>query len=542
MHHQEYTGDPPGTATRRTAFHHRRGSSSASGSPSSSTTTAAAGGNPSEEGPGSTQAGSSSSQALQALGAQVKKKSGFQITSVTSAQISGNNSLADDTESYDDMDESHTEDLSSSEMLDVSTSRAAADTGVPERSSSDETLNSLHGVDTPGLTSPNEPLHLHHVVQGSSLVNGSVHHQVRPHHSDPALPTLPVAPIASSSPALVQRPLVQDNPKPAANTLSVVKAPASAAAISDSATTQAGHSHPAPGSRFRVVKLDTNSEPFRKGRWTCTEYYEKEVPQPEPPKAADVAAEVETGNAGATLAVLAPLQPYHSPTQDFAGPLALTQTAPQGYVPPKPVAPPVVAASPPYVGDPQSQGGYAAPQHHAGVDVHQAGIRQPDFIQPTAPFQTQVQPPLPRVSTGMSPPVVPLQHPQGQVAPPGPAAFTSVQPPPHPLPRPQLQHPSVANAALQGAPYNPLTTLQADLQPLLTLGANLGHVPGGGFAKNTELENAKKFLIQHQRLLDLPRLGVATGREGAAEAHTGMSAFMAAAGFRSQHTDGEDDR
>ncbi|CAG02002.1 unnamed protein product, partial [Tetraodon nigroviridis] len=99
----------------------------------------------------------------QVAGAQVKKKSGFQITSVTSAQInvSGNNSLADDTESYDDLDESHTEDLSS-DMLDVSVPRTM-DTGVPERSSSDETLNSLHGVETPGLGSPNEPLQPHPV-------------------------------------------------------------------------------------------------------------------------------------------------------------------------------------------------------------------------------------------------------------------------------------------------------------------------------------------------------------------------------------------
>ncbi|KAK1342118.1 hypothetical protein QTO34_016874 [Cnephaeus nilssonii] len=29
-------------------------------------------------------------------------------------------------------------------------------------------------------------------------------------------------------------------------------------------------------SRFRVVKLDASSEPFKKGRWTCTEFYEKE--------------------------------------------------------------------------------------------------------------------------------------------------------------------------------------------------------------------------------------------------------------------------
>ncbi|KAM4710893.1 TSC22 domain family protein 1 [Anableps anableps] len=559
MHHQDYTGDPPGTATRKAAFHYRRGSSSASGSPSSSV-----GGNPAEESPSPAQAGSSS-PALQALGAQVKKKSGFQITSVTSAQVnvSGNNSLADDTESYDDMDESHTEDLSSSEMLDVSASRAP-DTGVPERSSSDETLNSLHGVDTPGLVSPNEPLQLHHVAQGSSLVNGSVHHQYYPqqvhhHHSDPALPTLPIAPIASSSPTMAQiNPKPTGSAAPATNIQNAAKSSNVPAAGSDSASasgqaSQPSHSQTAPGSRFRVVKLDTNSEPFRKGRWTCAEYYEKEVPHPAPPeapKAADVAPETEAGNTGASPAVPATLQSYHPPTQDFTSPQAVTQPTPQSYVSPKEVVgttyvqKPAAASQPlPYTVDPQPQGGYPGPQLHAGGVVPPGGVRQPDFIQPTAPFQTQVQPPLPHVSAGISAPVpgIPLQHPisitpiPGQVVPPAPAAFPSVQPQPHPLPKTQLQHPT--------PPYKPLTALQADLQPLLTLGANLAHVPGGGsFAKNTELENAQKLLIQHQGLLALPRLGMA---EGAAEGHMGMSvearAFMAAAGFRSQHTEGEDD-
>lgn len=31
-------------------------------------------------------------------------------------------------------------------------------------------------------------------------------------------------------------------------------------------------------SRFRVVKLDSTSEPFKKGRWTCAEYYDKDAP------------------------------------------------------------------------------------------------------------------------------------------------------------------------------------------------------------------------------------------------------------------------
>ncbi|XP_013921091.1 PREDICTED: TSC22 domain family protein 1-like [Thamnophis sirtalis] len=43
--------------------------------------------------------------------------------------------------------------------------------------------------------------------------------------------------------------------------------------------TAAGHLQPAGStSRFRVVKLDSSSEPFKKGRWTCTEFYDKENP------------------------------------------------------------------------------------------------------------------------------------------------------------------------------------------------------------------------------------------------------------------------
>lgn len=122
----------------------------------------------------------------------MKKKSGFQITSVTPAQISAsmssNNSIAEDTESYDDLDESHTEDLSSSEILDVSLSRAT-DLGEPERSSSEETLNNFQEAETPGAVSPNQPhlpqqhAPLPHHPQQSVVINGSVHpHHVHHHH------------------------------------------------------------------------------------------------------------------------------------------------------------------------------------------------------------------------------------------------------------------------------------------------------------------------------------------------------------------------
>ncbi|XP_023149824.2 TSC22 domain family protein 1-like isoform X1 [Amphiprion ocellaris] len=129
-------------------------------------------------------------QPTQSTGAQMKKKSGFQITSVTPAQISvsTNNSIAEDTESYDDLDESHTEDLSSSEILDVSLSRANDIVGA-ERSSSEETLNNFHEAETPGAVSPNQPSHPHTMNQaqqhGGAMVNGTVHHH-HPHHPNHA--------------------------------------------------------------------------------------------------------------------------------------------------------------------------------------------------------------------------------------------------------------------------------------------------------------------------------------------------------------------
>ncbi|KAM4602135.1 uncharacterized protein ACJ7VT_020101 [Polymixia lowei] len=726
MHHQDFSGDPAGTGSRKMSlqatFHNRRGSSGASASSS------AAGGSTVVAGDdNTTQAGSSSpgmhhQPQPQGTGAQVKKKSGFQITSVTPAQInvSANNSLADDTESYDDMDESHTEDLSSSDMLDVSVSRAT-DTGVPERSSSDETLNSLHGVDTPALMSPNEPLHPQSILQGSqsqpSMVNGNVHHHhpsqqpshshhQHGHHSDnmggaqlPAATggTPAVALLASSSPVQIptagpvqsQRPPMLDNTVPAGDeniplatvvggaatdtvlpgsmnitnvsgvtamgmplsgptgfesagvggqgtstgvgTVSVFQA------MSPAPNTQSQHTQTqaAPGSRFRVVKLDTNSEPFRKGRWTCTEYYEKEIPHAttsEAHKGAEAAAETEPGVAVAspgptTLQPPQTLQPYQQPSQDFTSPQAM-QSPPQGLaqMPPQEVvgavhmvqqpmvAPPVTlpAATPqvmaqgnmsqppsvmpqqlPYAVDPHqasSQVGYPTPQLSAGV-VPPGGGRQPDFIQPTAPFQTQVQPPLPHVTTGVpmtvgpgggpQPPVANTQQLalQGQSALPAQASFTPAQlqhlpaqlqqqhqQQLHPQnPQARAQPPFAAPGLTghnQGTHYVPLTALQADLQPLLTPGATLSQMcgvsqaPGSvGPLKTTHLEDAQRLLLQHQGLLALPRFGTSTGGHGIMEggsaagalAHIGMSAeasalMAAAAGLRTQPAEGDEDR
>lgn len=265
---------------------------------------------------------------LQTVGAQGKKKSGFQITSVLPAQVSasGNNSIADDTESYDDMDESHTEDLSSSDILDVSVSRAT-DTGVPARSSSEETLNSLHGGETPGVASPNEP-----VMHQGYMVNGVHHHKAAQGRS---------ASLASTLPPALQA--------PAPSGCSVQAETGSQSAVPEAVPVAVPQMSTA--SRFRVVKLDSNSEPFRKGRWTCTEYYEKDGP------AGDVAAAVHravesviqsehestsSSSSGSTLSGGGDVQHVHAHPQDLQ-PAASVLMGPES-VPVRPYAPPVSAS------------------------------------------------------------------------------------------------------------------------------------------------------------------------------------------------------
>ncbi|KYO33962.1 TSC22 domain family protein 2 [Alligator mississippiensis] len=73
-----------------------------------------------------------------------KKKSCFQITSVTTAQVAS--SITEDTESLDDPDESRTEDVSS-EIFDVSRATDYGPEDVCERSSSEETLNNVGQID-----------------------------------------------------------------------------------------------------------------------------------------------------------------------------------------------------------------------------------------------------------------------------------------------------------------------------------------------------------------------------------------------------------
>ncbi|XP_016320130.1 TSC22 domain family protein 2 isoform X2 [Sinocyclocheilus anshuiensis] len=154
-----------------------------------------------------------------------KKKSCFQITSVTQAQVAANNAT-DDTESQDDPDETRTEDVSS-EIFD----RSRTDYGpeVCDRSSSEETLNNVG--ESEGQLPAAAPLN------GGFSPRNQGHQGIQASSTQAAGTTQPAQVISSSS-----------------------------------ATTVTSCS-----SRFRVIKLDHGTgEPFRRGRWTCMEYYEKD--------------------------------------------------------------------------------------------------------------------------------------------------------------------------------------------------------------------------------------------------------------------------
>lgn len=195
-----------------------------------------------------------------------KKKSCFQITSVTQAQVAAIGAT-DDTESLDDPDESRTEDVSS-EIYDMS--RAEYEPAC-DRSSSEEALNNVGEIDTVSVVAPS---HVPEVVQLS------------------ALSTIPVELHKAGGPASaqggqqpqglgvtsVQPGVMQQHPAPA---LGSGPASVSVNATQPAAVTSSGPpaatSTVSCTSRFRVIKLDHGTgEPFRRGRWTCTEFYDKD--------------------------------------------------------------------------------------------------------------------------------------------------------------------------------------------------------------------------------------------------------------------------
>ncbi|XP_040123142.1 TSC22 domain family protein 1 isoform X3 [Oryx dammah] len=514
-------------------------------------------------------------QPLAPGGTQMKKKSGFQITSVTPAQISAsissNNSIAEDTESYDDLDESHTEDLSSSEILDVSLSRAT-DLGEPERSSSEETLNNFQEAETPGAVSPNQPHlpqpHLPHLPQQNVVINGNAHphplhhhHPIHGHHlhhghhhpshagvastsipggppsspvsrklsaagsSDGVMPVAPTSAVSSSgSPASVMTSVrapsttgslginsvtgtttmnnvnitavgsfnpavtssmlgnanISVSSIPSAASMSVGPAVssgvnvnilsgmgngmvASSAAFNSAASAAVGmtvgsvssqQQQPTVNtSRFRVVKLDSTSEPFKKGRWTCTEFYEKEnaaVPATEGvvvnkvvesvrQNTTEATSERESTSGSSVSSSVSTLSHY---TESVGSGEMGTLAAP----PVQPQPPPTL----PGVALPQMDFSSAAPQGISAVSIPQS-ISQSQISQVQLPSQELGYQPKPGL------PPVPLQA-GIQPSPVGVVGVTSAlgqQPSIASLAQPQLPYSQAAppvQAPLSGAP------------------------------------------------------------------------------------------
>lgn len=160
-----------------------------------------------------------------------KKRSCFQITSVIQAQVAGNH-ITDDAESNDEPDEPHTEKVSS-ETLDVS----RTDLGVCDRSSSEDALDHTGDVH-------NGPILVNGHLPVKSIGTGGRNTPVNSGGS---------APVPAASQPIVSTPTSQPS------SVSNSGAPTSCS------------------SRFRVIKLDLgNGEPFKRGRWACTEFYEKD--------------------------------------------------------------------------------------------------------------------------------------------------------------------------------------------------------------------------------------------------------------------------
>ncbi|XP_035745908.1 TSC22 domain family protein 2 isoform X2 [Egretta garzetta] len=189
-----------------------------------------------------------------------KKKSCFQITSVTTAQVAS--SITEDTESLDDPDESRTEDVSS-EIFDVSRATDYGPEDVCERSSSEETLNNVGEAETPGSVSPNLLLDGQlAVAAGGVAVAPPV---VAPNGG--AVPKSSAVPLPAAAPGTA----VAESST--AQTALPSTGPSASAAPGMMSQTVAA----ACSSRFRVIKLDHGTgEPYRRGRWTCMEYYDRD--------------------------------------------------------------------------------------------------------------------------------------------------------------------------------------------------------------------------------------------------------------------------
>ncbi|XP_014694053.2 TSC22 domain family protein 2 isoform X1 [Equus asinus] len=373
-----------------------------------------------------------------------KKKSCFQITSVTTAQVA--TSITEDTESLDDPDESRTEDVSS-EIFDVSRATDYGPEEVCERSSSEETLNNVGEAETPGTVSPNLLLDGQLAAAAAAPANGGGAGPARGVAGAPAHPPAAAAPTAAGAP-------------PAAGSSA---APGPAAPAPPPA---------ACSSRFRVIKLDHGSgEPYRRGRWTCMEYYERDSDSSVLTRSGDCirhsstfeqTAERDSGlgaTGGSVVVVVASMQGAHGPDSGTDSSLtAVSQLPPSEKMGQPAAAPPQsfgVGQPPPPVGGAVAPGSAPPPPFPgaaAGPPPLMAAL-QPSQLQGSGPA---VGPPGPG---GQALPPVALAQPGLAVGAPAPQP-----PPPFAYPQPQLPPPHL----LPGAPSGQSEYLQqhvVGLQP-----------------------------------------------------------------------------
>ncbi|XP_040830716.1 TSC22 domain family protein 2 isoform X2 [Ochotona curzoniae] len=392
-----------------------------------------------------------------------KKKSCFQITSVTTAQVAS--SITEDSESLDDPDESRTEDVSS-EIFDVSRTTDYGPEEACERSSSEETLNNVGEAETPGAVSPNL------LLDGQLAAAAAA--AAAPANGGGTVPARTVAGALASSLVTAAAP-VSGTPAAAA-------APISGPPIS-------GAPPPPPAacsSRFRVIKLDHGSgEPYRRGRWTCMEYYERDADGSVLSRSGDCirhsspaepAAERDSGlgaTGGSVLVLVASVQGAHGPD---SGPDSSLAAVSQPLPPPDKASqaapgPPAFGVAPP----PQQQQQQPPPAA--------AGPGAPPFAAVAAalPGQPQGAPPGPGAHVAQAQAALALP-PQ-----PGPAVAQQPQPPPAAPPQPFVypQAPRAAGHVL--APSGPGEYLQQQQQQQ--------HVGGGLQAPGPAQPPAAAFAV-----------------------------------------------
>ncbi|KAM5155182.1 TSC22 domain family protein 2 isoform 1-T1 [Callospermophilus lateralis] len=364
-----------------------------------------------------------------------KKKSCFQITSVTTAQVA--TSITEDTESLDDPDESRTEDVSS-EIFDVSRATDYGPEEVCERSSSEETLNNVGDTETPGTVSPNLLLDGQLAAAAAAPANGGG-----------AVSARSVAGALASSLAAAAT---------SAPTSGAPGGPPVAGSSSGPGTAPPAQPPTTCSSRFRVIKLDHGSgEPFRRGRWTCMEYYERDSDSSVLTRSGDCirhsntfdqTAERDSGlgaTGGSVVVVVASMQGAHGPDSGTdSSSTAVSQPPPSEKMSqPAPAAPQSFSVGQPQ--PPPPVGGAVAPSSAPLPPFAGASAGPQPMMAAAPPSQLQGAGPggappgpggqvLPPTNVALAQPAVPLP-PQ-----PGPAggASTAQHPQHFSYPQPQM--------------------------------------------------------------------------------------------------------